>query len=77
MNRFSEFRVEVTEETGLAEARPAVQVDQRRVGQVAAADQHPLVDTAEPALAHLGDALRDDAAGRGAEWFGSAGASQR
>ena len=39
-----QFGVEVPEEARLAEARSAVQVDQRRVGQVAAADQHPPTD---------------------------------
>jgi hypothetical protein len=65
---FFQIRVEVTEESRLAEPGSAVQMDERRVGDVLAADHHPLVDTAQSAVADLGDTfLHDPARGR-AKW---------
>jgi hypothetical protein len=43
-----ERRIKETEEARLAPARPAVQEDQRRVGDALSSDENPLVDPAEP-----------------------------
>jgi hypothetical protein len=51
-----ERRVEVAEERRLAQPRPPVQEDQRRVGDALATDHHPLIEPAEPAIRDLGDA---------------------
>jgi hypothetical protein len=40
----------------LAEARPSVQQDQRRIPEALAADQDPLIDSAKPEIANLRDA---------------------
>ncbi len=65
-----ERRVEVTKQTHLAEARPAMQKDQRRIGEALAADHHPLIDTAEPEIGDLRDAAGNGLAPRPKEGRG-------
>jgi hypothetical protein len=49
-------RVEVTEQNRLAEPWPAVQQDQRWVGDALATYHHPLIDPSEAAIGDLSDA---------------------
>jgi len=55
--------IEVTQQPRLGEARPSVQMDQRWIGEVLAADHHPLIAATQPVVAGLGDAVRQDLAG--------------
>jgi hypothetical protein len=51
-------RIEVTEEKHLRESWPAMQKDQRWIGQALAADHHPLIDPAQTKIADFRDAPR-------------------
>jgi hypothetical protein len=62
-----ERSVEVPEERRLAQPRPAVQEDQRRVGNALATDHRPLIEPTEEAISDLGDAVGEDLALRPAK----------